>query len=94
MAFSSLSDQVGEIDSEKQWVNDIPPDIVLHMSEELGEISRQILKLSGYKKEEFDKQNLANEVVDLIYLAIKLSNVMEIDLDRSWNEMKQRYSKK
>ncbi len=64
------------------------------MSEELGEISRRILRFEGYKTEEFDKKELAEELTDLLYLTLKLANKFEINLDSELEDMWKRYEKK
>jgi len=63
-------------------------------SEELGEISRRILRFEGYKIEKFDQRELARELTDLLYLTLKLANKFKIDLDKEWNSMWKRYEKK
>jgi NTP pyrophosphatase (non-canonical NTP hydrolase) len=64
------------------------------MSEELGEISRRILRHEGYKNERFDKKELAEEITDILYLTLKLANSFKIDLDQDWDTMWERYEKK
>ena len=83
--------QVREYDNRHGWNRDDAEDIVLHMSEELGEISRNILRYSGYKKEIFDREKLAGEITDLLYLLFKLANKFDINLESEWNLMWDRY---
>jgi NTP pyrophosphatase (non-canonical NTP hydrolase) len=64
------------------------------MSEELGEISRCVLRHEGYKNERFDKKELAEEITDILYLTLKLANSFKIDLDSDWDTMWERYEKK
>ena len=45
-----LQKKVSQLDVKFNWTRDKPYQIVLHMQEELGEISRIILKKEGYKK--------------------------------------------
>jgi len=89
-----LQRQVTEYDGRYGWDKDKPPHIVLHLTEELGEISRRILRLEGYKKEEFSRDELAEELTDLLYLTLKLANKFDIDLDSEWNSMWKRYETK
>jgi len=86
--------QVTEYDGKYGWGEDKASHIVLHLTEELGEISRRILRLEGYKKEEFSKKELAEELTDLLYLTLKLANKFDIDLDEEWGQMWERYEKK
>lgn len=89
-----LQKQVKEYDRRYGWSEDEAGDIVLHMSEELGEVSRNMLRYSRYKKEAFDEEKLAEEIIDLLYLTLKLANKFDIDLDEQWNSTWDRYEKK
>jgi NTP pyrophosphatase (non-canonical NTP hydrolase) len=91
---TELQNQVAGYDERWGWTNDKPSHIVLHMSEELGEISRCILRHEGYKNERFDKKELAEEITDILYLTLKLANSFKIDLDQDWDTMWERYEKK
>lgn len=91
---TQIQKQVNEYDRKYGWDRDEVGHIVLHMSEELGEISRRILRYEGYKTEEFSKKELAEELIDLLYLILKLANKFDIDLDDEWNSMWERYEKK
>ncbi len=91
---TKLQNKVSEYDRRYGWDKDKVGHIVLHMSEELGEISRRILRLEGYKTEEFSKKELAEELTDILYLILKLANKFEINLDDEWNSMWKRYEKK
>lgn len=89
-----LQKQVSDYDKKFNWDRDKGGHIVMHMSEELGEISRRILRHEGYKTEKFEKKELAEEITDLLYLALKLANKFEINLDDEWKDMWKRYEKK
>ncbi len=91
---TDLQKQVSEYDKKYGWDKDKASHIALHMSEELGEISRRILRFDGYKIEKFDKKELAEELTDLLYLTLKLANKFDIDLKGEWNSMWDRYEKK
>ncbi len=91
---STLQKEVLAYDQKYGWVEDKESHIALHMSEELGEISRCILRLEGYKKESYDKKALAEELIDLLYLTIKLGNTAGIDLEKEWYAAFERYEKK
>ncbi|HIE33945.1 MAG TPA: hypothetical protein EYP86_02260 [Candidatus Altiarchaeales archaeon] len=86
--------QVGEYDKKYGWDKDKASHIVLHMTEELGEIARRILRNEGYKTEKFDKNELAQELTDIQYLILKLANKFDIDLNKEWREMWNRYKEK
>ena len=88
-------EEVSQYDKKYGWEDDGAEYIAIHMSEELGEISRRILRHGGYKKERFDKKELAEEITDLLYLTLKLANKFGIDVEGEWNgDMWKRYEKK
>ncbi len=91
---TKLQKQVEEYDKRYGWTEDRADHITLHMSEELGEISRRILRFEGYKIEKFDKGELSEEITDLLYLTLKLANTFNICLDDVWDSMWERYEKK
>jgi NTP pyrophosphatase (non-canonical NTP hydrolase) len=94
MALNELQKQVKEYDKKKGWTKDTPEEAVLHMQEELGEIARELLKKSGYKKGKYDPQELNDEITDLLYLTMKLGNLLELDLDEGWDRIGERYEGK
>jgi NTP pyrophosphatase (non-canonical NTP hydrolase) len=91
---SKLQEEVLAYDQKYGWEGDKESHIALHMTEELGEISRLILRLEGYKHEEYSKKALAEELIDLLYLTIKLGNTAGIDLEKEWYSAFERYEKK
>lgn len=91
---TTLQKQVFDYDKKSNWDKDRGSHIVLHMAEELGEISRRILRFEGYKTEKFKKKELAEELTDLLYLTLKLANKFEINLDNEWRDIWKRYKKK
>jgi NTP pyrophosphatase (non-canonical NTP hydrolase) len=91
---TELQKQVAEYDSRYGWGGDKASHITLHMSEELGEISRRVLRFEGYKIEGFDCGELAGELTDLLYLTLKLANKFDIDLEGEWDSMWDRYEEK
>ena len=94
MGLYELSKQVAEIDLEHGWNNDEISDTVIHMTEELGEISECMLIRSGYKAGEFKKEELEDEICDLIYLSLKLGNKLDLNLESAWTRLKCRCEKK
>ena len=94
MGFKKLQKQVRDFDRNFGWTSDRPEQTVLHMQEELGEISRNMLKLQKYKKESFSKDEMNDEISDLLYLTLKLGNLLGIDLDEGWGRIEKRYQGK
>ena len=89
-----LQDEVAAYDGKYGWEGDKECHITLHMMEEVGEVARQVLRLEGYKKEPYDKKNLSEEIIDLLYLTVKLANKADIDLEKEWVASFARYEKK
>ena len=53
----------------------------IHLTEEMGEVARQ-LSNKKIRPNLFDKENLKEEIVDVILEAILLANLCEVDLDK------------
>jgi NTP pyrophosphatase (non-canonical NTP hydrolase) len=94
MAFNELQIEVSEYDRRFGWVGDSPENVVLHMQEELGEISREILKIKKYKNQPPSLDGLGDEISDLLYLSLKLANISGLKIDDSWKKIAGRYSEK
>ncbi|MBU2640013.1 MAG: nucleotide pyrophosphohydrolase [Nanoarchaeota archaeon] len=80
-------------DAEK-WTSQFTPQyfprtgILAQMSEELGEIAREINHLEGVKKKkEGEKGELGQELVDLTFAIVCMANSHGINLDDEWNRM-------
>ncbi len=56
--------------------------IIIHLTEEFGEISRQILN-PELKRQEIDIENLKEEIADIMLLLSKLANNNNIDIEKS-----------
>ncbi|MFH0861042.1 MAG: MazG nucleotide pyrophosphohydrolase domain-containing protein [Candidatus Altiarchaeota archaeon] len=92
--YAEAQKQVREYDRRFGWDSDRASHIALHIQEELGEVARRVLRDEGYKKERFDKGELAQELTDILYLTLKLANKYDIDLDSEWELMWNRFKKK
>jgi len=61
---------------------DLTPELsYIHLTEELGEVARQ-LSNEKMRPDLFDKENLKEEIVDVILESIILANLCELDLDK------------
>ena len=61
---------------------DLTPELsYIHLVEELGEIAKQIYNEKA-RRDLFDKDNLKEEIVDVILEAIVLANLCKVDLDK------------
>ena len=94
MSLNELQRQVKAYDKKKGWTKDTPEEALIHMQEELGEIAREILKKRGYKKGGYEPDRLNDEMTDLIYLTMKLGNLLELDLEEGWARMEKRFEEK
>lgn len=94
MEWKIFQEEIANYDKGYGWERDKASHVVLHLSEELGEISRLMLRYGGYKKEEFKSEELGQEITDLLYLALKLANKFNLDLDKEWKIMWKRYQGK
>ena len=70
---------------ERKWETS-ESDIVLHLIEELGEIARNVLKNKNYGGQHIAKSeiNMDEELGDLLYLILKLSNQTNINLEEAF----------
>ena len=94
MAFNELQGQVREYDRLFGWTRDKPEHTLLHMQEEVGEISRHMLRMLNYKEGKFDRGKINDEITDLLYLTLKLGNLLDLNLDDGWGRIKERYKRK
>ena len=83
-----------EYDKLFGWADDKPEHTVLHMQEELGEISRHMLRMTDYKGEYVDLTEVNDEISDLLYLTLKLGNHLKLNLDEGWSRIQERFKGK
>ena len=96
----SLNEICKEVDV---WINQFeegywpPLSMLASVMEEVGEISREINSLEGFKKKKNDKneiKRISEELGDLLFSIICISNHYEIDLEESINDVIQKYTKR
>jgi len=65
-----------------------PLEIMTRLSEEVGELAREINHRWGpkQKKSTEDKKELEDEISDVIFTLCCLANSQGIDLEKSWNK--------
>ena len=88
----SLTDYQKEVDD---WVQQFNPaywpalEKMARLSEEIGEVAREINHLYGTKKKKHteDKSELADELIDVLFTLICIANDENIDLEQSWKKM-------
>ena len=83
------------------WINQHgrywpPLSMLSAIMEELGELSREINSLEGYKpkKVELKESHLGEELADLLYSIVCIANYYKIDLDHELNKIIEKYSKR
>lgn len=89
-----MQNQVREFDEKHGWSKDKPGQIALHAVEELGELARELLKEEGYKKGKPNKEEISSELMDLLYLILKLANKYDLKLESEWRKTLERYTRK
>lgn len=94
MDITFMQKQVEDFDKAHDWSKDKPGQIALHAVEELGELARELLKEEGYKKGRPDRNEIANELMDLLYLILKIANKYDIKLEDEWRKTLERYARK
>ena len=64
--------------------------MALKLGEEVGELYNEILAHKGYQRKEklnkFNKNEIGNEIADVIFVTFILSKVFNIDIEDSLNE--------
>lgn len=86
MSFAPIQTQVDE------WITSHTPgyfsplQMVARLTEELGEVSRAVSHQHGEKKPKPGESpgDVADELCDLIFVALCLANSQKIDLDDAW----------
>ena len=88
----SLVDYQKEVDD---WVQQFNPaywpalEKMARLSEEVGEVAREINHLYGTKKKKQneDKAELADELIDVLFTIICIANDENINLEKAWQKM-------
>jgi len=86
MSFAPIQQSVDEwIQSSTQGYFQ-PLQMIARLTEELGELARAVSYSSGEKvpKPNEQPEEVADELCDLVFVAICLANSMHIDLDEAW----------
>lgn len=66
-----------------------PLEILARLTEEVGEVARELNHKFGPKKKKATEESaeLSEELADVIYTVICLANSQNIDLDKAWKKM-------
>lgn len=90
-----LQDYVNNFVKERGWQT-TESDILVHMIEELGEIARDILAMKNYGGQHTSEKNtdVHEELADLFYLLLKMSNECNVDLGKSFSDKMEKNAKR
>ena len=75
---------IDKIDEKMKGIHDNDTTII-HLMEELGEISRQLYN-QKIGRDKLDKNNLAEEIADVSMLLNKLATLNDIDIEKAIND--------
>ena len=65
---------------------------LLDLVSEVGELSKEVLKGSGYGKEEFSSSTeWESELGDVFFSLVALANLTDVDMEKSLNEALEKY---
>ena len=80
-----MQDYVNNFVMERGWQTPAS-DILTHIVEELGEVARNVLHMKNYGGQHTsDKDiNMDEELADLLYLLLKMSNECNVDLGKAF----------
>jgi NTP pyrophosphatase (non-canonical NTP hydrolase) len=73
-----------DTDRETQWDLITTPQLISHLTEEVGEVAQSVNRIYGYKDEEekqIHRANLGLELVEALWFLLKIANRFSIDLD-------------
>ena len=70
-----------------------PTSMMLRLMEEVGELSREINHLYGQKpkKPTEPEGNLALEMADILFIIVCMANSLNIDLEKAFQDMMEKY---
>ena len=86
MSFAPIQTQVDDWISAQTPGYFSPLQMIARLAEELGELSRAVSYQHGEKRPKpgESKGDVADELCDLLFVAVCLANSQKIDLDEAW----------
>lgn len=80
----------------KKYNLEAPPEHrVLDAMSELGEVAKEILKMSNYGREKLKfRKEINNELGDLLFSLITIANYFNVDLEEALNMVLEKYEKR
>lgn len=82
-----------------QWISQFeegywePSSMMLRLTEEVGELAREVNHLYGQKpkKPSEPEGNLAIEMADILFIIVCMANSLDIDLEKAFEDMMEKY---
>ena len=89
MSLKKIQNDVHEWTSQYKIPYWAPLEIMVRLTEETGELAREVNHRFGPKKKKSseDKAELGDEIADIIFTLSCLANSQGIDLDESWKKV-------
>lgn len=89
-------------DRVEAWVSQLkigyfkPLEILARLTEETGELARELNHRFGPKKKKATEgtKEVGDEIADIIFTVVCLANSLNIDLDKSFDKMMQKYGER
>jgi len=94
MALKSVQKQVDDLVSQYKLGYFKPLEILARLTEEVGEVAREVNHMFGPKKKKpsEDTNDLGDEMADIIFTLCCMANSLEIDLDKSFKRVMDKYN--
>jgi NTP pyrophosphatase (non-canonical NTP hydrolase) len=93
MSFAPIQKQVDDYIAQFEEGYFPPLEMLARLTEELGELARALSHHAGFKKPKRDEVpgDVADELCDLLFVAVCLANALKIDLDTAFNATMNKY---
>lgn len=94
MNLKELQEKIKEFCKENNLEN--PPEHrVLDLTSEIGEIAKEILKMTSYGKKKLEyREEMKGELGDALYSLITVANYFNINLEEALNMILEKYNKR
>jgi NTP pyrophosphatase (non-canonical NTP hydrolase) len=94
MSFAPIQKQVDDYIAQFEEGYFPPLEMLARLTEELGEVARALSHHAGFKKPKSGEApgDVADELCDLLFVAVCLANSMKIDLDAAFDATMNKYS--
>ncbi|KKW29070.1 MAG: MazG nucleotide pyrophosphohydrolase [Parcubacteria group bacterium GW2011_GWB1_52_7] len=94
MTIQELQNKIREFSKEHNLDSD-PEYKVLDTVSELGEVAKEILKMTNYGKDKMEfREEIKSELGDLLYSVITIANAFDVDLETAVSNISAKYEKR